>query len=187
MSSDESIWEQLSKLQNRVSKDSKNLISLDELILITLAAQPDKPIYGKTMFMKQIFVIYEEIFKNKSDFRIQDGEYYPYKFGPFSDKVVDTTNDLVWSGNMEIINPRKNAGAVYKLTPNGVIRGKILFNSLPKNYQDDLKEYRMELDELGNDGILNYVYHKYDQYTIKSTIKEKHKKTKWGVINDPTN
>jgi len=180
MSSNESVWVQLSKLQSQVSKDSKSLLSLDELILITLAAQPDKPIYGKTVFMKEIFVMYEEIFKNKTDFRIQDGEYYAYKFGPYSDKVVETANDLVWSGNMEVGSPRKDAGSVYRLTPEGEVRAQKLFAALPCNIQSELKKYRMELDELGHEGILNYVYHKYEKYTINSTIKNRHTKIKWG-------
>lgn len=173
-------WYKLIAMQNKLKEDPRTLLSLDELILISLYAQQNNPIFGKTVFVKEIFVIYEEIFKNLTNFMIQDGEYYAYKYGPYSEKVEETVDDMMWSGNVHIHGRKADQSKVYSLSEEGKERAKLLYEKLPKEVQTKLTETRMELDQLGHNGIINYVYHNYEKYTSESNIKEEHKKISWG-------
>jgi uncharacterized protein YwgA len=173
-------WDKLIAMQNRLKEDSRTLLSLDELILISLYAQQDNPIYGKTVFVKEIFVIYEEIFKDLTNFLIQDGEYYAHKYGPYSEKVLETVDDMMWSGNVHIHGRRADQSKVYSLSEEGKERAKLLYEELPQEIQTKLTETRKELDQLGHNGIINHVYHNYEEYTSESNIKDEHKKINWG-------
>ena len=57
---------------------------------------------------------------------------------------------------------------------------KTLFNKLPKSQKNEIAIKRKGWDQLGTEGILNYVYTHYPKYTEKSVIKNRYKDVIWG-------
>ncbi|WNY23738.1 hypothetical protein MmiHf6_10530 [Methanimicrococcus hongohii] len=180
MSTELSVWEELAAIQDKLRDFDKAVLSLDELIMLVLYAQPDKPIKGKTVFVEEIFIIYDVFFKKNADFYVQNGEYYASESGPYSDKVVELASILRYSGLLVIENDRKDQDALYSLTKFGRIHAEELFLSLPEKMQTEIIEYRKNLDELGHKGILAYVQEKYENYIVKSVVKSKRLKIEWG-------
>ena len=136
---------------------------------------------------KELFLFYEEILKKNIDTnRIPDPKFIPYKYGPFSFTLSEVLTSLVVGGLVENIGRAKGRDEMFKLTPAGIKMAEKVVNRLPSSIQEklmkELKEKRIGWDQLGRDGILNYVYAKYEKYKEKSKIKDKYKGVEWGVL-----
>jgi hypothetical protein len=153
---------------------------LSDIILILLAAHDDKPIYGRTMFMKQIFLFTEEILK-KEKIEVQRPNFIPYIFGPYSFTVMETIDGLKYSGNIIIQGKKNSRKENFSLSDKARKKAKKLFAKLPKEIKKTIREKRIGWDQLGNDGILRYVYLNYPDYKEKSMLKERYSDIQWGI------
>lgn len=171
----------LSKLVNEFQKEDKPVLTVRDAILVILYAQKDKPIYSRTMLFKEIFLLYKEIIeKYRDSFIIQNPKFFGFKFGPYSFELAEAIKQLYWSGFINIEGKPNTKREKFELTPKGLKETKKIFETLPKNVQDEIREMRIGWDQLGIDGILRYVYAKYPEYTDKSKIKDKYKWIIWG-------
>jgi len=175
------------QLEEDLSKVKKPLLTLDEMILLLLYAQKDKPIITRTLLFKELFLFYEEILKKNIDInRMPNPKFIAYKYGPFSFTLSEVLASLVVGGLIENIGRAKGRDEMFKLTPAGIKMAEKVVNRMPPSIREklmrELKEKRIGWDQLGRDGILNYVYKKYEKWKAKSKIKDKYKGVKWGVL-----
>lgn len=157
-------------------------LSLDELVLLVLGLI-DKPINGRVVFHKEIFLIYNEL---KDKVRIIEPQFIKYKYGPFSPQIAALVDLLEDAGYLRIVNRRSVRASKIILTERGkelaykVI--KRLEEKLGEDYVNKLRKLRIGWDQLGHDGILRYVYQAFPEYREKSAKKDKYIHIDWGVL-----
>lgn len=152
--------------------------TISDLILFLLYSQ-DKSVRGRTLLIKEIFLMEQEIFKNQN---AQDCRFIPYYYGPYSFHVVNKLHNLIIAGLISVKPVKGRKLTEYVLTKKGerMIRSK--YKSLPPKIRDALENLRMALDQYGSSKILNAIYldQKYQQYVIKSKIGNRYKLITWG-------
>lgn len=169
----------------RISKlvetmDPEKIITVKDMILILLYSYKDIPIYGRIMFFKQIFLLYEEILNNESNLEIQKPEFKPYNYGPYSFDVADILEQLEWNEIIDRNGIKNRRTESFKLTEKGIAEIKEKFENLTPELKEKIKTLRKGCDELGTDGILRYVYLNYPEYKEQSKIKNRYKEIIWG-------
>lgn len=163
-------YEEASKIYKSI-KPKK--LGPEDAILLLLAITPDKPIKGKTMMIKQLFLIEKEVIK-----QIQDLKFIGHKYGPHSFLMENILK------NMEFIGLINNVSNRYKITEKGMKKIKPLMAQMDNDILQKLKNYRISWDELGNEGIINLVYDKYPQFTNNSIIKHRYQIINWDKENE---
>jgi len=155
-----------------------NLLVRD-LILLLLYAKKDKPIYGRTMLMKQVFLLFEEILK-KYDLKIQNPKFVPYRYGPYSFTVAKVAEDLAFAGYIKIEGKKNAKKERFIITDEGIREIEKKWKRLSESLKKEIKNHRISWDQMGPNGILKYVYTYYPAFKVKSKIKDKYKDIKWG-------
>ena len=146
-----------------------------DLVLAILGAQ-DKPVHGRTLLMKEVFLLYEEVLKDRSE----DPGFVKYRLGPYSFHVVEALRVLDSDGVLER-RGRPNANSEsFRLTPRGSKMATKVLEKLSESEQKLVSEKRMGWDQLGVNGMLNYVYTKYPAYKEKSVVKNRYADVVWG-------
>lgn len=149
--------------------------SLKDLIMILLYAQ-DNPIHGKTLLIKELFLLYKRVLSEKT----QDPKFVKYRFGPYSFHLMETVTTMNSDGYLEVKGRRNSNSESFRLTNKGKKHAKEIFNKLPTTTKKDVIKKRKGWDQLGTDGILNYVYTHYPSYKSKSVLKNRYKDIIWG-------
>lgn len=150
-----------------------------DLILLLLYARKDKPIYGRTMLMKQVFLLFEEILR-KYNLKVQNPKFVPYYYGPYSFTVAKVLEDLSFAGYIKIEGKKNTRKEKFMLTNQGLREIDKKWNKLDENLRKEIEKHRIAWDQMGTDGILNYIYTYYPEFKEKSKIKDKYKEIKWG-------
>jgi predicted transcriptional regulator len=166
-------------------EDAKKIISdlkpkkytVSDCVLLTLFAQPDKPIVGRVVMMKEVFLIIKEVLK---DDEVQDPKFIPYRLGMYSFTVGNALTNLEYSGFLERKGKKNTKLEQFILTEKGRKHISRIWNSLSADTQRLAEERRKGWDQLGYDGILRLVYRKYPEYKDKSCIKDRYKTITWG-------
>lgn len=129
-----------------------------------------KPIYGITRMMKATFLVarhLEDRFNEPNDF-----DFRADKYGPLDPGVYVALGDLQDEGLMLAVPPeehRQNYDEIqFKLTNEGTIEGRNLYNELHPRKQKMLKwvKYSKSMRPLGS--LLSYVYAEYPEMTEES-------------------
>lgn len=149
--------------------------SLHDLIMILLYAQ-DKPIHGRTLLIKELFLLYMRQLRNDT----QNPKFVPYRYGPYSFQLMESVNALNLSGYLQIAGRKNSKAESFTLTDKGKKIAKKIFDKLKKETKNKIIEQRKGWDQLGTDGILNYVYTHYPKYKKKSILKKRYKDVIWG-------
>jgi len=150
--------------------------SVNDLILFLLYAQ-DKPVRGRTVLFKEIFVLEQQIFKNEN---MEDCKFVPYYYGPYSFHVANKLQHLISAGLVKQEGKKNTDMEEFSLTAKGKFVIKSKYKKLPTDLQKDLEKLRMGLDQLKTNGILNFVYRYYPKYIDRSKIRYKYKLITWG-------
>jgi len=151
--------------------------TVPDTILLLLYSQPEKPIHGRVLLVKQIFLLIEEIL-NKND--VQDAKFVPYRYGMYSFIVGNAITNLEFSGYVERRGKKNTKLEQFRITDKGRKYISEVFMSLPRNSQKKIREKRKGWDQLGYDGILRLVYQKYPEFKKESRIRERYETIKWG-------
>jgi len=149
--------------------------SARDLIFIILYAQ-DKPVHGRILLMKELFLLYKRILSQVTE----NPKFVPYRFGPYSFHLTELIRTLHSDGHIQVKGHANSRSESFTLTSKGKKSAKITFNKLPKSTRELIKEKRKGWDQLGVDGILNYVYTHYKKYKEKSVLKNRYKDIDWG-------
>lgn len=162
----------LADLENALAElDEEKIMTLPELILALFYAQKDYPIMGMILLMKEIFLVEKE-YATQENIKVQDAEFFSYKYGPYSidvDKVINTMEEF----GFILSRGRKSSDKeIFYLSNSGKERAKEIFDNLTPEQQIKLQNLRKGWDQLGVKGILKLVYTNYSEYTDKSEIKK---------------
>jgi predicted transcriptional regulator len=167
-------YEQAKIIMNEL-KPKKHAVT--DCILLTLYAQPDKPIFGRVLMIKEVFLLMKEIL-NESE--IQDPKFVPYRLGMYSFTVGNALTNLEYSGYLERKGKKNTKLEQFELTEKGKEYISKIWKTLSLITQETAKEKRKGWDQLGYDGILRLVYQKYPEYKEKSCLKDRYKTITWG-------
>ena len=110
----------------------------------------------------------------------QNPKFVPYRFGPYSFHLMEMIHTLNLNGHIQVKGRRNSNSESFNLTPKGTKYAKKVFNKLSKRMQNEIIETRKGWDQLGTDGILNYVYTYYPHYKKNSILKKRYKDIFWG-------
>jgi len=157
----------------------------EDVILLLLYSHSDKPVINRTVLMKEVFLTYEEVLKEK-EMKFINPEFFAYKFGPFSYRVSEALWFLSSGGLIQVQGRAKGKKEEFRITKNGVAVVKLLMKKMSRNVNkmliEDLANKRKGWDQFGRNGILNYVYKMYQDYSVRSKIKQKYGTTIWGEL-----
>lgn len=149
--------------------------SIDDLVVLVLAAQ-EPPVHGRIMLMKEVFLLYKEVLKD----RASDPCFVKYRYGPHSVHIAELLNTLQADGILERRGCRNSNSESFQLTPKGRKMAAGAMRRLSGKERSLVSEKRMGWDQLGVHGMLNYVYTKYPEYKEKSVLKNRYKDVAWG-------
>ena len=121
-----------------------------DLILLLLYARKDKPIYGRTMLMKQVFLLFEEILK-KYNLKIQNPKFVPYYYGPYSFTVAKVLEDLSFAGYIKIEGKKNSRKERFVLTNLGIREIEEKWKQLDENLRREIENHRISLDQMRTD------------------------------------
>lgn len=149
--------------------------SIDDLVVLVLAAQ-EPPVHGRIMLMKEVFLLYKEVLKD----RASDPCFVKYRYGPHSFHIAELLNTLHADGILERRGRKNSNSESFQLTPKGEKTAAEAMGKLSGKERRLISEKRMGWDQLGVHGMLNYVYTKYPEYKEKSVLKNRYKDVAWG-------
>ena len=119
----------------------------------------NEPIPSKAHLQKEMFLLLKE-----TVFRRMDGyKFAPHYYGPFSRELDIDLNELMASG---LVNDSDG----FALTLDGFKDAHVLWNSLDEPHKIALSRIKGRYNGLTSDKLLDYVYGKYEKYTVKSAI-----------------
>jgi len=195
-------------------KDKGKHIELEDAILLLLSSiDYNKKIISRTLLMKEVFLLYEEIFKPLGLAKsAKDVGYIAYKFGPYSYQVNVSTISLVLAGKVQLVNyyNRKLDATLttkidYKkdVPKNGetflaVYQTTATFKDIAKRYQNlfsskgldiedlgaKIADKKLRWDQRGSMGIIRYVYKNYKEYIVKSELKQAYPELFFGLVKE---
>jgi len=152
-------------------------ITVADAILLLLYAQQDKPIYGRTSLMKQVFLLIHEVL---GETRVEDPKFVAKRFGMYSYFVANVVSNLEFAGFITRGGRKNSRTESFSISNKGMKHIIPIFQSLTNELQDDLKEKRKGWDQWGCEGILRYVYREYPQYRDTSVLKDRYAPIIWG-------
>jgi hypothetical protein len=163
-----------------LKKITPNDYTVSDLVLILLYAHPDKPIFGRLLFIKEVFLLTKEII-DKESIKVQDVCFVPYRYGPYSFVLGNVLSNLEFLGYILRTGPKNAKGESFSLTDKGKKVAAPLWDKLSDNIKLKIQDGRIGWDELGREGILRHVYQNYHEFTKNSYIKGRYKTISWGT------
>jgi hypothetical protein len=151
--------------------------TLSDTALILLYAQADKPIFGRILLMKEMFLLINEILGKKE---VQDAKFVPYLYGMYSFALGNVLGNLEFAGYIDRAGKPNSKLEHFKLTDRGKCLAKQVWCRLPESTRQEIENKRKGWDQLGVEGILRLVYEKYPEYTKDSYVKGRYKAISWG-------
>ena len=151
--------------------------SLCDVVLFLMYAHLERPICGRILITKQVFLAIKEVF---GDARVENPRFVPYRYGPYSFTLTHTLSNMRYDGLIDIRGKKNTQYELFLLTDRGLKIAGDKFNALPKEQQDKLADKRKSWDQLHQKGILSYVYDRYPEYTSNSRITHIYKSITWG-------
>jgi uncharacterized protein YwgA len=141
-------------------------------LLALLYANNQKPIYGKLMFIKELFIAAHEIDEISETLR-NVFKFYPGRYGPYSHIFNDAIENLKEENLIEVEEETidNSTRYVFYLTEKGKENAENFYNTLPGNAKDKLTKLKRGAEQLGYTGILKHVYTHYPRYAMGSKIK----------------
>lgn len=111
---------------------------------------------------------------------IEDCEYIPYNYGPYSFHVANKLANLIDNGLIYVKGKKNTKDEEFRISQSGKEYIKFKYAALSKDIKSKLQSVRKGLDQDGTEGILKYVYTYYPQYKTRSKIGNKYQKITWG-------
>ena len=149
--------------------------TLSDVILFLLYADRN-PIQGRIKQQKEVFLALKLVFDKLS---IQPVGFKKYRYGPYSEEVCDTIDQLVFSNHLEVSGKKTSNDFAIRISPSGMKYIKNKFSSLPDDIQKDLQRKREQWDTHSPKGILNVIYTHFPTYREKSVLKKRYEKLDW--------
>ena len=133
--------------------------TISDLVLVILGAQ-DKPVHGKTLLMKELFLLHKEVIKDASS----NPRFVKGRLGPHSWHIENALRMLHEGGVLDRRRFQNSSVESFQLTPKGVKMAEKVLRKMYKSDQRLVSSKRKGWDQLGERGALNYIYTKYPEY-----------------------
>lgn len=168
-------WTEAEKLIRVVHRN--NFISVPDMILSTIGDK--SKLYGNTRLQKGIFIAINEKLGKK--YTVEECNFVPYRFGPYSFKIAELTSALISAGYVSYSGKKNTNNQAFFLTKQGKARFKTISRQKPE-FVKIMSKLKMEIDEFNIPGLLRYIYNNenYEKYLDRSAVKEKYKDINWG-------
>lgn len=178
-------WRRLRVEVLRMSQSSECSIKSDlpelspsDWLVVWLSLGGQNQIRGKTILMKQLFVITREVIPQA----IPSFGFYPHRFGPYSSVVEESLNHLSAEGLIEVAehteNRVENVWSTadpkrydYFLTSLGRTKAEGIGGKIPADTIQSLVKHKRLLSRMGYYGLLSYVYRTYPEFTSASELE----------------
>lgn len=183
-------------------------INLDDSILLLLSSiDYNKVVISRTLLMKEVFLLYEEIFKKfgLSSGADKDAGYIAYKYGPYSFMVNTSVITLMLSGKIQLTNyydieKKEKERLELDLRKRYLDRYEtvVKFEDVASRYKKLLRRANLNISRLkkiiankkrawdqdGTQGIIRYVYKEYKEYITNSELKDVYPELFFGVVKE---
>lgn len=133
--------------------------------ILMLIEADDEPVRGKTQFMNQMFLICKEVCPEL------EGSFFPYQFGPYSNKIAKEFN---WLKQNEFIEMRKEGNLlIFLLTEKGRLELNQSLISIFDTAMIDIKKSQITrikrtTHDLGLKKTREYLESVYPEYFINA-------------------
>jgi len=107
--------------------------SIRDLVLILLYAQ-DKPLHGRTLLTKELFLLYKSILFEKS----QDPKFVKYRLGPYSFHLMEMISTSSSDGLIQVKGRRNSNSESFRLTQKGKKYAKKIFNEVSASTRKEI-------------------------------------------------
>jgi len=149
---------------------SSDALTPTESIILTLLFSPGKnkkaePIRGKISVAKQIFILWKNPILSK---RLDDIEFEPYDFGPWSDTIEVAIDELK---ARDLIKGTGTDPIIYSLTNKGKNDAMHLWNELSDQEKSIIIDVKRNLNSLTTKNLLRIIYSAYPEYAKESKYK----------------
>lgn len=111
---------------------------------------------------------------------IEDCQFVPYVFGPYSFHVANTVKNLEAGGLIGRKGEKNLKNEEFQISKKGIQLIKEKYEDLDPSVRKGLETLRKGLEQYGTHWILNHVYNYYPQYRAKSKVAYKYKFITWG-------
>lgn len=166
----------LKKMDELILKENVDFkFTVADAVLFLLYADR-RPIKGKIKQQKEVFLAIRLVLDKLP---ILKPTFKKHKFGPYSEEVDDTIDQLVFSNYLDVRGKKSSNQFAIKISPVGMNYIKDKFNGLPLEIQEDLKKNRERWDTHTTEGILNVVYTHFPEYLENSVLKNRYEKLDW--------
>ena len=147
-----------------------------DVILLLLSSQ-DKPIVGRTLLFKEIFIFEKEVLVGEN---VEDCKFVPHYYGPYSFYMACMIREMSRTGLIKISKARGTAS--YALTQKGLKKARIRRRAVPPALDAKMKKFRKGMDQHGATRILEAIYRRaeYAMYVEKSRVAHRYKAITWG-------
>ncbi len=170
-------------------------LEIDDTIVLLLGAPTKNPLLtdqlsGVTRLEKLVFLIEHET--TLPDLLVEDADFTPYNFGPFSAIVYKAVDALVSYGLLDdsesttksvedsweqvwvlgVDRPDRYATRDFRLTEKGRRYYEALIRDIPKRYIRELSELKDQFGSIPLRQLIRYVYLRYPNMTEKSLIRD---------------
>jgi len=125
----------------------------------------DEPIEGRIRLMKGLFLMSRE-----KEFSELSYEFVPYLYGPVSFDVYSDLAELVRKGLVVDDKSKEPEAGYYYLTTEGIAKGESLFNALPPETQEKVRQIKCLINQKSFIGLLKYVYSNYPEFAVRSVL-----------------
>jgi uncharacterized protein YwgA len=142
---------------------------IEKQILCTIFYN-QRRIVGKTRLQKLVFLVSQKIFSSNPF------EYEPYKFGPYSIKLLAAMDELLELGYIreQIIELTETQHLYeFELTDDGLLYAEDLINDIPLKKLNEAEELIHQHGYKELDSLLHTVYADFPDYTENSKIRER--------------
>lgn len=171
----------LQEIDNLIKNESIDFkYTLSDAILFLLYADR-KPIKGRTKQQKEVFLALKLVLDKLP---IQKINFKKHKFGPYSEEIEHTIDQLVFSNHIAVSGGDKRSNQFsISISLQGMNYIKDKFNELPIELQEKLHISREEWDTHTPEGILNVVYTHFPEYLENSVLKNRYEQLDWENDN----
>ncbi len=153
-------------------------LNLKDQILLLLYSQKDRPIYGRTLLFKELFLFYKEMLENNEyELNAINPQFIPYRFGPFSFPLSSSLTGLVVAKMIKVSGRAKSNMETFSLTEDGIKMAKLSYRRIPEKFVSEffeiLQERRVGWDQLGRAGIVRYAKAMFPKYALENRLSNK--------------
>jgi hypothetical protein len=158
----------------KVESKALPVLSIPDWLLIWLALDGSRAIKGKTVFVKQMFIVAKEVVPQIFPmFR-----FYGHRFGPYSKEFEAALQGLIEKGlvSEKVIEELEGFSSDrkrydYSISQVGEKVAVGLMAKFPPETIQSLLGYKRVLSQMGYIGLLSYVYNTYPNFAEKSEFR----------------